>query len=157
MSNIFSSENSIFIVCSFRKFYFTQLANFFLFVRWSSVSNGWMIFSYGRHLRSVISILCALDLEISSAFANFLVDNLYFLFNLVFTFWIFIFVRAFRGRPGKHGNLIDPVSLIILHHLSTIIRDTEPLKSWNILDGPSPLWYLESTRPWSTWFFIIKN
>ena len=45
-----------------------------------------------------------------------------------------IFVRAVRGRPGEYENLIDPVSLIILHHRSTVLRDKEPFKSRNILD-----------------------
>ena len=132
MSNIFTSENRIFIVFSFRKFVRFQFANFILFSLCSSVSNASYCILYAWSSRSFLSILRTLLGEISNSRANFREDSDFHRFNRLLIFWIAAFIRIVLEHPRSLTKSIVPTSRILLHHRSIVARLMTPLKSRKI-------------------------
>ena len=157
MPNIFSSENRIFIVFSFRKFARIQFTNFILFSLCWSVSNGSVCILYTWSSRSLLSILWTLLREIPNSPANFREDSGFCRFNRLLIFWIAAFVRIVLEHPRGLSKSMVPTSRILLQHHSIVERLMAPLRCRKIFVVSSPLSYFESTSFYKSLLLMLQN
>lgn len=120
MSNIFSSENNIFIVVSCLKHVLIQIENLFLWTLCSSLSNGTIRTLYAWYFRSCFSIRWTLVREILNSRANIRKGTFFLRLKQFFTFWIICFVRTIRVGPGEADSWIAPVFSIVLYHILSV-------------------------------------